>query len=120
MHHDILVVEDDPGVAAALGRVLRRLDVGVECVGTGQEALARLGGTGIGLVVLDLGLPDIDGGDVCRTVRADGFVGRILVLSARHGPDVPRLALEAGADEFMAKPFTVTHLEARARALLMT
>ena len=121
MDHDILVVEDDPGVAAVLGRVLRRLDVTVECVGTGREALARLDGdAGIGLVVLDLGLPDIDGGDVCRSIRADGFAGRILALSARYGPDVPRLAMQAGADEFMSKPFTVTDLESRARALLTT
>lgn len=114
----ILVVEDDRAVAAVLQRILRRLEPGVEWVATGGEAVARLGTGGIRLLVLDLGLPDCDGRDVCREVRAQGYAGRILVVSAEFGADVPELALAAGADEFMAKPFTVSGLEARARALL--
>lgn len=118
MTGSILVVEDDPSVAAVLRRVLSRLDPGIACVSTGAAAVSRLGMGGIRLVVLDLSLPDLDGTDVCRRVREDGFSGRILALSARYGASVPGLALRAGADEFMPKPFTITDLEARARALL--
>jgi DNA-binding response OmpR family regulator len=114
----ILVVEDDPAVSAVLRRVLRRIDPAVVCVGTGREALAHLATGGTGLVVLDLGLPDLDGREVCRTARSRGFTGAILVVSARYGADVPSLALAAGADDFMAKPFTAAGLESRARALL--
>jgi len=118
MDHGILVVEDDPSVAGVLRRVLGRLGATVECVGTGVEALARIAAGGFGLVVLDLGLPDLDGTDVCRTARTHGYAGPILVLTARYGTDVPGLALAAGADDFMSKPFAVSELESRVRALL--
>ncbi|QIK75798.1 response regulator transcription factor [Nocardioides piscis] len=118
MDRDILVVEDDDSVSAVVSRVLQRLGVSVECVGTGGEAVARLETGGVGLIVMDLGLPDVDGEDLCRTVRANGFAGRILVLSARYGHDLDGLAMRAGADDFMAKPFTIHALETRARELL--
>lgn len=114
----ILVVEDDPSVAAVLQRVLRRLDQDVTCVDTGAAAVSRLGDGGISLVVLDLGLPDLDGTEVCRQVREGGYAGRILALSARYGAAVSELALAAGADAFMPKPFSVADLDARVRALL--
>lgn len=118
MSNAVLIVEDDHSVAVVLQRLLSRLSLGVECVGTGLEALGRINQGGIDLVLLDLGLPDIDGTDVCRQARTDGYTGPILVLSARHGRDVSAEALTAGADSYMPKPFAIRDLEARARALL--
>lgn len=118
MGDGILIVEDDAGVADVLGLVLGRLGVTVEHAGNGVEALARIGAGGLGLVVLDLGLPDLDGVEVCRQARAGGFAGRILVLSARFGADVSHLVVDAGADDFMRKPFAVSELRSRATALL--
>ncbi len=114
----ILVVEDDQSVATVLHRILTRLELGVECVGTGLDALTRIDQGGIDLILLDLGLPDIGGTDVCRQARTNGYIGRILVLSARHGTDVSAQALNAGADSYLPKPFMIPDLEARTRALL--
>lgn len=114
----VLLVEDDEACAAALLRVLRRLDVAVDWVGTGREALARISVGGVDLVVLDLGLPDLDGTVVTRVARVGGYAGGILALTARHGDDQPAQALAAGADAFMNKPFLVAALLDRVRELL--
>jgi len=118
MDRTILLVEDDPSLATVLPRILRRLDAAVEQVGSGREALTRIGQGGIDLVVLDLGLPDMDGTDVCRLARKGGFTGPVLVLTARHGPAPRELALSAGADGYLTKPFTIHGLLGRLAPLL--
>lgn len=117
MNQTILLVEDDASVADVLKLILRRLGP-IEHVGTGAGALTRIDKGGIALVVLDLGLPDLDGVDVCRGARARGYTGAVLVHTARHGSQPRELAFQAGADDFLNKPFTVPDLLGRARALL--
>jgi len=118
MRQTILLVEDDDAVATVVLRIMRRLDVYVEHVATGHDALARIDKGGIDLVLLDLGLPDAEGVDVCREARTRGYFGPVLVLTARHGPEPRDLALAAGADEYLNKPFTIADLMGRVRPLL--
>lgn len=111
----ILLVEDDPSVAAG---VIDGLGVGFEVthVQSGQAALDAVGAKDPDLILLDLGLPDIDGTDVCRTVRATSNVP-IIIVSAR-GDEIDRvLTLEMGADDYMVKPFGMRELVARIRAV---
>jgi len=118
MAHTILVVEDDDGIALPLLRTLGREGYTVERCDTGGSAVDRVGAGGIDLVVLDLGLPDIDGLDVCRWIRANGFQGPVLILTARGGELDRVVGLDFGADDYMSKPFGLAELLARARALL--
>lgn len=115
----ILMVEDDDAIAAPLGRALDREGYQVRRVATGGEALTCLAGAeAVHLVLLDLGLPDMDGLDVCRRARADGYDGGILILTAR-GDELDRVVgLDVGADDYLAKPFSLSELLARSRALL--
>jgi len=114
----VLVVEDDDGIAMPLVRTLQREGYDVERVAEGQAAVARARTGNLDLVILDLGLPDLDGLDVCRTVRADGYTGGILILTARGGELDRVVGLDVGADDYMAKPFGLAELLARTRALL--
>jgi DNA-binding response OmpR family regulator len=116
--HRILMVEDDDGIALPLQRTLQREGYDVERVGAGGEALTRIAGGGVSLVVLDLGLPDMDGLDVCRRAREDGFGGGILILTARGGELDRVVGLDVGADDYLAKPFALGEFLARTRALL--
>jgi DNA-binding response OmpR family regulator len=118
MTHSLLVVEDDDGIAQPLVRTLEREGYVVERVATGGDALERAGRGGIDLVVLDLGLPDIDGLDVCRRLRADGFEAGVLVLTARGGELDRVVGHDVGADDYLGKPFALAELLARTRALL--
>src|SRR3954464_4771537 len=81
----LLIVEDDDGIAMPLTRTLEREGYAVQRVGNGTDAIARVGSEPVDLVILDLGLPDIDGLEVCRTMRAAGYAGGILILTARGG-----------------------------------
>ncbi|MEX5271588.1 response regulator transcription factor [Kocuria sabuli] len=118
MAHSILLVEDDDGIALPLTRALEREQYAVERVGTAQAALARTAAGHLPLVILDLGLPDGDGLDVCRQAREDGFDGAVLILTAR-GSEIDRVVgLDVGADDYLAKPFSLAELLARVRALL--
>ena len=111
---NILLVEDDDSIAEPLRKGLEREGYSVHRVATGREALAT---TGAEMVLLDLGLPDIDGLDVCRRLRAASDVP-IIVVSAR-GEEIDRvLGLELGADDYLTKPFSVRELVARIRAIL--
>ena len=114
----ILMIEDDDGIALPLRRTLEREGYEVEHVGTGTEGVLRAGATALDLVVLDLGLPDIDGLEVCRQLRADGFGGGILILTARGGELDRVVGLDIGADDYLAKPFALGEFLARTRALL--
>jgi DNA-binding response OmpR family regulator len=118
MIHQILVVEDDDGIALPLVRTLEREGYLVERMSQGLPAVERIRAGGIHLVILDLGLPDVDGLEVCRQMREDGFCGGILVLTARGGELDRVVGLDVGADDYMAKPFGLAELLARTRALL--
>lgn len=118
MAHQVLVVEDDDKIAAPLVRTLEREGYLVRRVAEGGEALRQVAAGGTDLVLLDLGLPDMDGLDVCRQVREDGFEGGIIILTARDGELDRVVGLDVGADDYMAKPFGLAELLARARALL--
>ena len=112
----LLVVEDDPAIGEPLARVLRREGHEVQLVTDGASALAAAHLAD--LLVLDLGLPDMDGLEVCRTLRATGSTIPVLVLTARVGEAELVIGLDAGADDYVSKPFRISELSARVRALL--
>ena len=116
--HRILMVEDDDGIALPLQRTLEREGYDVERVAAGGEALTRIRSGELALVVLDLGLPDMDGLDVCRQAREAGYEGGILILTARGGELDRVVGLDVGADDYLAKPFALGEFLARTRALL--
>ena len=114
----VLVVEDDDGIAAPLLRTLQREGYDVVRVAEGEPGIERTRAGDIGVVILDLGLPDIDGLDVCRRIREfDPTVG-ILILTARDGELDRVVGLDVGADDYLAKPFGLAELLARVRALM--
>ena len=114
---NVLIVEDDEAIGAGLERVLLDQGYRVSRVTRGGEALASVGPQ-VGLVILDLGLPDVDGIDVCRRLRATRGDIAILILTARdHELDVVA-GLDAGANDYLVKPFRLSELLARVRAHL--
>jgi DNA-binding response OmpR family regulator len=114
----VLLAEDDLSIAEPLARALRREGYEVEVSTDGVEALERVLDGGLDLVVLDLGLPDMDGLEVCRRMRADGRTVPVLVLTARADEVDTVVGLDAGADDYVTKPFRLAELLARVRALL--
>jgi DNA-binding response OmpR family regulator len=111
----ILLVEDDEAIASGLVRVLDSQGYAVRHLARGGPAVGAAGDD-VGLVILDLGLPDVDGVDVCRRLRAARPELPILVLTARdHELDVVT-GLDAGADDYLVKPFRLSELLARVRA----
>ena len=111
----VLVVDDDPQIRRTLGINLRARDYTVEVVGDGRSALQALAEDRPDVVVLDLGLADLDGVEVLRRIRATSQVP-VIVLSARHDSDDKVEALDAGADDYVTKPFGMEELLARVRA----
>jgi two-component system response regulator MprA len=114
----ILVVDDDPGVRRAVGRALAFEGYDVTDAADGEEALRLAATAEPDAVVLDVGMPRIDGLEVCRRLRADGVAIPILVLTARHQVTDRVAGLDAGADDYLVKPFALEELLARLRALL--
>jgi DNA-binding response OmpR family regulator len=115
----VLLVEDDDAIARPLVRTLEREGYDVERVSQGLAALDALDGLGPPhLVILDLGLPDIDGLEVCRRARESGYAGSIMILTARGGELDRVVGLDIGADDYLAKPFPLSEMLARVRALL--
>jgi DNA-binding response OmpR family regulator len=114
----VLLVEDDVAIAGPLSRALQREGYEVDVVGDGQAALHRAGAAGPDLMVLDLGLPGMDGLEVCRRVRADQPDLPVLMLTARTDEVDFVVGLDAGADDYVGKPFRLAELLARVRALL--
>jgi two-component system response regulator MprA len=114
----ILVVDDDPGVRRAVERALAFEGYEVDVVGDGEAALRLFTSTPPDALVLDVGLPGIDGLQVCRKIRAEGSAVPILVLTARHQVTDRVAGLDAGADDYLVKPFALEELLARLRALL--
>ena len=111
----VLLVEDDPAISEPLTRALGREGYDVRAHATGAEALADI--RGVDLVVLDLGLPDMDGLDVAREVRASGNRVPILILTARTDEVDMVVGLDAGADDYLTKPFSLKELLARLRSM---
>jgi DNA-binding response OmpR family regulator len=114
----VLLAEDDISISDPLARALRREGYEVETTANGDEVLRRVLDGGIDLLVLDLGLPIIDGLEVCRRLRAEGRSLPVLVLTARAEEVDLVVGLDAGADDYVVKPFRLAELLARVRALL--
>jgi len=114
----VLLVEDDAAIAGPLSRALSREGYEVDVVEDGPGALARAGEGEVDLMVLDLGLPGMDGLEVCRRVRSGQPDLPVLMLTARTDEVDFVVGLDAGADDYVGKPFRLAELLARVRALL--
>ena len=114
----ILVVEDDALLVDGLTATLTRAGHAVQQARTGRHADLLLRTEDFDLVVLDVGLPDIDGFEVLRRLRSRRATASVLVLTARDAVEDRVHGLDLGADDYLTKPFSVTELEARVRALL--
>jgi two-component system KDP operon response regulator KdpE len=113
----VLVVDDDPALLRALRLALNAAGHQVSLAPDGHEGLAQAARSSPEVIVLDLGLPDIDGLEVCRRIRGWSDVP-IIVLSATHAEDRKVAALDEGADDYVTKPFGMAELEARIRTAL--
>ena len=113
----VLIVEDDPRVHSSLDRALRANGYATDSATCGAEGLAMASGEP-DAIVLDVNLPDISGFEVCRTLRRRGDRTPILMLTARDAIEDRVEGLDAGADDYLVKPFALTELLARIRALL--
>jgi DNA-binding response OmpR family regulator len=114
----VLLVEDEPDIASPLVQTLEREGYVVDHAPTGRDAIAAVGRREHDVVLLDLGLPDMDGLEVCRRLRASGYAGAVLMLTARAQEIDRVVGLDAGADDYLVKPFGLAELLARLRALL--
>jgi two-component system response regulator MprA len=114
----ILVVDDEPAVQNALFRALTLEHYDVAQASNGRQALERLGALSYDAVILDIAMPHMDGLEVCRRVREGGDSTPVLMLTARGEVDDRVAGLDAGADDYLVKPFALRELLARVRALL--
>ncbi|HUR34042.1 MAG TPA: response regulator transcription factor [Vicinamibacterales bacterium] len=116
----ILVVEDDPDIADLIRRYLQKSGFEVDVRGSGRDALIAIAAQPPDLLVLDLMLPQVDGLEICRVVRADDRTASIpIIMVTARSEEAERIAgLELGADDYLAKPFSPGELTARVRALL--
>ena len=114
----VLVVDDEPAVQTALSRALKLERYEVAQAADGREALERLGAATYEVVILDVSMPHLDGLEVCRRLRDGGDRTPVLMLTAREGVDDRVAGLDAGADDYLVKPFALRELLARVRALL--
>jgi DNA-binding response OmpR family regulator len=114
----ILLVEDEPRVAHFIAKGLREQSYAVDIASDGDAALYKVGIDNYDLIVLDVMLPLRDGFDVCRELRRDGVTTPVLMLTARDAVDDRVAGLDAGADDYLSKPFDFKELLARLRALL--
>ena len=114
----VLVVEDDPHLAAGVMENLRAEGYEVTSAGTGEQALEWLAAHGCALIVLDVMLPGVDGFGVCRSLRERGDSTPVLFLTARGDPPDRVRGLEAGGDDYLAKPFHLQEFLLRVRAIV--
>ena len=114
----ILISEDDAALAEALRFALTQSGFAVDWVANGLDADEALKGAEFGLLILDLGLPKIDGLEVLRRLRRRNSTVPVLILSGREQPEEKVAGLDLGADDYLVKPFSLNELQARVRALL--
>src|ERR1700693_955733 len=114
----LLVVDDDRGLREVLRRALTLAGYEVRLTESGAGALSEVSSAVPDAVVLDVGLPDIDGLEVCRLLRREGNRVPVLMLTARDAVSDRIDGLDAGADDYLVKPFDIDELKARLRALL--
>ena len=114
----VLVVDDEPSVRSALQRALALERYDVQLAEDGQQALDTLAEGVVDAIVLDVMMPRVDGLEVCRRLRAAGDRTPVLMLTARDAVDDRVAGLDAGADDYLVKPFALRELQARLRALL--
>lgn len=114
----VLVVEDEASIASFVAMYLKKAGFGVSIAPSGGEALERAESEEPAIVLLDLGLPDIDGIEALKKMREKGLRAPVLILTARDGLKDRVNGLDAGADDYLGKPFELMELEARVRALL--
>lgn len=115
--HAVLVIDDEPQIRRVVRNALQSIATRVIEASTGREGMDIAAAEQPALVILDLGLPDLDGIEVCKDLRSFTTVP-IIVLSARHGEREKAALLDAGADDYMTKPFGTLELQARVRAQL--
>ena len=113
----VLLIEDDPDIADLVRLYVEKAGFFLAHASSGEEGLARAARGGVRAVLLDLGLPDMDGVDVCKSLRAGSDVP-IVILTARDSEIDTVLGLELGADDYMTKPFSPRELIARVKAVL--
>jgi len=113
----LLVIEDDTRIASMIRSALRAEGMLADVARTGEDALWMAGATPYDVVILDIGLPGINGYETCRRLRDDGVRTPIVMLTARDGVEERILGLDTGADDYLVKPFHFGELFARVRAL---
>jgi DNA-binding response OmpR family regulator len=113
----LLLIEDEPMTARMLAKGLREHAYAVDVANSARQALALTMEVDYELIVLDLGLPDVDGLSLCRRLRQNGTTAAILILTARGGVPSRIAGLDSGADDYLSKPFDFGELLARLRAL---
>ena len=114
----LLIVEDEPALAATLRKALAEEGFAVDLAGDGEAALWQADAVAYDVIVLDLMIPEVDGWEVIRRLRSGGNRSPVLVLTARDATSDKVRALDSGADDYLTKPFTLTELTARIRALI--
>ena len=114
----ILVVEDEDPIRELVTTALRFTGYTVEPVGSGREALAEARNSAFDLIVLDVNLPDLDGFEICRKLRADGNMVPVVFLTARDDPSDLRAGFTGGGDDYVTKPFSLEELVLRIEAVL--
>jgi two-component system response regulator MprA len=114
----ILLVEDDHELRALVGRALQEEGFAVSGAGTGAEAMKRISAQPPDALVIDVGLPDADGRDLCQALRAQGIQSPVLFLTARDALTDRLAGFGAGGDDYLTKPFALSELTARLRAVL--
>jgi two-component system response regulator MprA len=114
----VLIVDDEPALRTALERALRLEGHEVQLAGDGLRALDAVAMSRPDAIVLDVAMPGLDGLEVCRRMRAGGDRTPVLMLTARDAVDDRVAGLDAGADDYLVKPFALKELKARLRALL--
>ena len=115
---NLLVIEDDVRTAGYIAAAFRQIGNHVACETDGRTGYERVTSGAFDVLVVDIMLPSMDGLEIVRRLRADGFTAPVLILSARASAEEKIAGLEAGADDYLAKPFSVAELVARVQTVL--